>query len=84
MSRTPKRPLRHRGFSKPTRVCVIASVTLALSLTYLAVWVVLSPAPENIPGDLILDVAFVALAVWVDRLAIRRAREIPAIDTMQR
>ncbi len=57
-------------------------VLLALCLTFLAVWVVLSPSKDNIPGDVILDVAFVSVAVWVDRLAIRRAREIAAIDAM--
>jgi hypothetical protein len=82
MNDEPKRPVRYRSLGKPVRVSVTTVVPLALCLTILAVWVVLSPAKDNIPGDVIFDVAFVSVAVWVDRLAIRRAREIDAIDAM--
>lgn len=82
MSDEPKRPLRYRRLGKPARISATTIVPLAFCLTFLAVWVVLSPSSDNIPGDVILDVAFVSVVVWVDRLAIRRAREIAAVDAM--
>ncbi len=50
----------------------------ALFLTYMAVWMVIHPEPENVAGDIVLDAALVALAVWTDRHTVRRWREIHA------
>ena len=48
----------------------------ALFLTYMAAWMVIHPEPDNIVGDIILDVVLVSVSVWVGRHAIRRWREI--------
>lgn len=50
----------------------------ALFLAYMAVWMMIHPEPDNIAGDVILDVALVSVAVWVGRHTIRRWREIRA------
>lgn len=50
----------------------------ALFLTYMVVWMVIHPEPDNIAGDVILDVVLVSVAVWVGQHTIRRWREIRA------
>jgi hypothetical protein len=83
------RPLRYWGVryvGERGRPSVWGSILLALFalfLTYMAVWVVIHPGPNNIPGDVILDVAFVSLAVWVDWLTIQRGRQL-ALATRKR
>jgi hypothetical protein len=42
----------------------------------MAVWVVIHPRPDNVPGDIILDIAFISLALWVDWLTIQRGRQL--------
>jgi hypothetical protein len=42
----------------------------------MAVWMVIHPEPDNIAGDIILDVGLVFVAAWVGRHTIRRWREI--------
>lgn len=51
---------------------------LAVFVTYLAVGIAMSPSADNIAGDIILDVVFAALAIWIDRMAIQRAQGILA------
>jgi hypothetical protein len=50
----------------------------ALFLIYMTVWMVIHPEPDNIAGDVILDVALVSVAMWVGLHTIRRWREIRA------
>lgn len=64
---------------KRTSPSITGGVLLAVSalfLTYMAVWMVIHPEPDNIAGDVILDVVLVSVAIWVGRHAIRRWREI--------
>ncbi len=93
MSHAQRRPLRYRGLrATPPRhptpasaasaalsiaKAVLAS-TLALLITAWTVLVLVHPGRGNIPGDVILDVIFVLLTVWVDRHAIRRWRQTAA------
>jgi hypothetical protein len=76
------RPLRYWGvrrIGRGERPSVGGSILLALFaifLTCLAVLVVITPGPNNIPGDIILDVIFVSLAMWVDWLTIQRGRQL--------
>jgi hypothetical protein len=51
---------------------------LALLITGFTVLVLAHPGHGNVPGEVILDVIFVLLAVWVDRYAIRRWRQTAA------
>lgn len=48
----------------------------ALFLTYMTVWMVVHPEPDNIVGDIILDVILISVSVWVGRHTIRRWQEI--------
>ncbi len=78
-----RRPLRYWSLhvGRRGRPSVGGSVLLAVFavfLTYLAVWVVVHPGRDNIPGDIIFDVAFASLAIWVDRLAVQRGRHLAA------
>ncbi len=93
MSHPRRRPLRYRGLrTAPPRRSVPASTasttlliakavlvsTLALLITGGTVLAVAHPGRYNLPGEVIVDVIFVLLAVWVDRHAIQRWRQIAA------
>ena len=84
MREQPRRPLRYWSLyraDKPERPSILGGVVLALCalfLSYMAVWMVIHPEPDNAAGDIILDLGLVFVAVWVDRHTIRRWREIRA------
>lgn len=88
-----RRPLRYRGLRTPppghtasastaSAILLIAKAgllsTLALLITGFTVLVLAHPGRGNLPGDVILDVIFVLLTLWVDRHAIRRWRPTAA------
>jgi hypothetical protein len=81
MNESRRRPLRNWGVrvDRRKRPSIKGGVVLAIGaffLTYMAVWMVIHPEPDNIAGDIILDVALVTVAIWVSRHTIRRWREI--------
>ncbi len=93
MSHPQRRPLRYRGLrtapprhpapaSTASATLLIAKAvlvsTLALLITGGTVLVVAHPGRGNVPADVILDVIFVLLTVWVDQHAIRRWRQTAA------
>lgn len=83
MNESPRRPLRYWSVrvDKGRRPSITGGVVLAvgaLFLTYMAVWMVIHPEPDNIAGDIILDVVLVSVAIWVGRHTIRRWQEIRA------
>ncbi len=93
MSHAQRRPLRYRGLrtsvpehpasaSTASASLLIAKAvlasTLALLITAWTVLVLTHSGRGNIPGDVILDVIFVLLTVWIDRHAIRRWRQTAA------
>jgi hypothetical protein len=103
MSSAQHRPLRYRGVrfhhqskhALPRTAKAVLSIAkalllsaLALLLSAYAVFFVARPARDNIPGDVILDLIFLPLAVWADRRAIRRwkrtATYLTAISGTQR
>lgn len=85
MHEPPRRPLRYWSLyraDKHGRPSIAGGVVLALCalfLTYMAVWMGIHPEPDNVAGDVILDVVLVSVAVWIDRHTIRHWREIRAI-----
>ena len=79
MSQRPWRYWSARRHAEPSLGRSILLALFAVFLTYHAVGLAIHPAPDNIPGDIIMDAAFAALAIWVDRIAIQRARETFAI-----
>ncbi len=80
----PERPLRYRGTRQddeerpPSVAATYLLSAIAVLLTCLvAIWV-LSPDPNNVPGDIIRDVIAVAFVWWFDRHVIGRWRKIRA------
>lgn len=76
MKSGPWRYWTFRRDAEPSLASSIVLTLLAAFLTCLAIIIVVHPTGDNIPGDVILDAIFVALAVWVDRLTIQRWRTI--------
>jgi hypothetical protein len=50
----------------------------ALFLIYMAAWMMIHSEPDNIAGDVILDMALASVAIWVGGHTIQHWREIRA------
>jgi hypothetical protein len=63
----------------PSITGALAISFAALLVTYIAVALVANPTANNVPGDILLMIIFVALAAWVDLRAFLTWRRIFAV-----
>ncbi len=66
---------------RPSVAGAIALSTAAVLVTLLALVVLATWRPDNVPSSVILDVIFVFLAWWVDSRAVRTWRRLTAPDS---
>jgi hypothetical protein len=71
---TPVRPESNHDHPSVWGTALLS--VLALCVTLFALAVISHPSPDNIPGDLIEDIVFASLALWVDWCVTQRWEKI--------